>query len=138
MYYRVRIEDTIRIPPNKFSKDLANVVINIVQNTFEGTMRRRYGIIGNFSTSLPRGTSRLDISRQCSEVSGPSSSHSLQWSFLHSFSEGWERSHPMECPTRYLSIPHYCHGPISLTRFQPRVTALWEVPILLQRYIFHV
>jgi len=45
MYYRVRIEDTIRIPPNKFSKDLANVVTNIVQSTFEGTMRRRYGII---------------------------------------------------------------------------------------------
>lgn len=45
MYYRVRIKDTIRIPPNKFSKDLVEVVTNIVQNTFEGTMRRRFGII---------------------------------------------------------------------------------------------
>ena len=45
MYYKVRIEDTIRIPPNKFSKDLENVVTNIVQDTFEGTMRRRFGII---------------------------------------------------------------------------------------------
>ena len=45
MYYKVRIEDTIRIPPNKFSKDLRNVVTNIVQETFEGTMRRKHGII---------------------------------------------------------------------------------------------
>ena len=45
MYYKVRIEDTIRIPPDKFSKDLENVVTNIVQDTFEGTMRRKYGII---------------------------------------------------------------------------------------------
>ncbi len=45
MYYNVRIEDTIRIPPDKFSKDLDNVVTEIVQETFEGTMRRQHGII---------------------------------------------------------------------------------------------
>ena len=45
MYYRVRVEDTIRIPPNKFSEDLDEVVTNIVQKTFEGTMRKQYGII---------------------------------------------------------------------------------------------
>jgi len=45
MYYKVRIEDTIRIPPDKFSKDLDSVVTDIVQNTFEGTMRRQHGII---------------------------------------------------------------------------------------------
>jgi len=45
MYYRVRVEDTIRIPPNKFSEDLNQVVINIVQKTFEGTMRKQFGII---------------------------------------------------------------------------------------------
>ena len=45
MYYRVRIEDTIRIPPNKFSEDLNKVVTDIVQTTFEGTMRKNHGVI---------------------------------------------------------------------------------------------
>lgn len=45
MYYRVKIEDTIRIPPNKFSQDLDAVVTDIVQKTFEGTMRKNHGII---------------------------------------------------------------------------------------------
>ena len=45
MYYKVRVEDTIRIPPNKFSEDLDEVVTNIVQQTFEGTMRKNHGVI---------------------------------------------------------------------------------------------
>jgi len=45
MYYRVRVGDTIRIPPDKFSKDLDTVVTDIVQKTFEGTMRKHHGII---------------------------------------------------------------------------------------------
>ncbi|MGF3553775.1 MAG: DNA-directed RNA polymerase [Thermoplasmatota archaeon] len=45
MYYKVKIEDTIRIPPDKFSEDLNEVVKSIVQNTFEGTMRRNHGVI---------------------------------------------------------------------------------------------
>ena len=45
MYYKVRVEDTVRIPPNKFSEDLNEVITNIVQKTFEGTMRKNYGII---------------------------------------------------------------------------------------------
>jgi len=45
MYYRVKVEDTIRIPPNKFSEDLDEVVTDIVQQTFEGTMRKDHGVI---------------------------------------------------------------------------------------------
>ena len=45
MYYKVRVEDTIRILPNKFSEDLNTVVTEIVQTTFEGTMRKNYGVI---------------------------------------------------------------------------------------------
>lgn len=45
MYYRVRIEDTIRIPPNKFGEDLDATVEKLVQKTFEGTMRKQYGVI---------------------------------------------------------------------------------------------
>lgn len=45
MYYRVRIEDTVRIPPNKFGDDLDKVVTDLVQKTFEGTMKKQYGVI---------------------------------------------------------------------------------------------
>jgi len=45
MYGMVRLEDTIRIPPDKFSKDLNEVVTKIVQKTFEGSMKKNYGII---------------------------------------------------------------------------------------------
>jgi DNA-directed RNA polymerase subunit E' len=45
MYYKVKIEDTIRIPPNRFSEDLNQVVTEIVQETFEGTMRKQHGVI---------------------------------------------------------------------------------------------
>ncbi|OGS41399.1 MAG: DNA-directed RNA polymerase [Euryarchaeota archaeon RBG_13_31_8] len=45
MYYKVKVKDTIRIPPNKFSEDLDDVVTQIVQTTFEGTMRKEYGVI---------------------------------------------------------------------------------------------
>ena len=45
MYYKVRVKDTIRIPPNKFSEDLEEVITKIVQTTFEGTMRKNHGVI---------------------------------------------------------------------------------------------
>jgi DNA-directed RNA polymerase subunit E' len=45
MYYKVKIEDTVRIPPDKFSEDLLEVVTSIVQETFEGTMRKSNGVI---------------------------------------------------------------------------------------------
>jgi DNA-directed RNA polymerase subunit E' len=45
MYGMVRLEDTVRIPPDKFSEDLDEVVTKIVQNTFEGSMKKNYGII---------------------------------------------------------------------------------------------
>jgi len=41
----VKVEDTIRIPPEKFGDDLDKVVEEIVQKTFEGTMRKQYGVI---------------------------------------------------------------------------------------------
>jgi len=45
MYYRVRVNDTVRIPPEKFSQDLNALVTDIVQKTFEGTMRKDHGIL---------------------------------------------------------------------------------------------
>ena len=41
----VKVEDTIRIPPEKFGEDLDKVIDETVQKTFEGTMRKQYGVI---------------------------------------------------------------------------------------------
>ncbi len=45
MYTITKIEDTVRILPEKFGEDLDKIVEEIVQKTFEGTMRKNRGII---------------------------------------------------------------------------------------------
>jgi len=45
MYAIVKVEDTVRIPPELFSEDLGKVVEEIVQKTFEGTLRKHHGVI---------------------------------------------------------------------------------------------
>lgn len=45
MYAMVKVEDTIRILPERFGEDLDEVVREIVQKSFEGTMRKDHGII---------------------------------------------------------------------------------------------
>ncbi len=45
MYAIVKVEDTVRITPDKFGEDLDEVVKEIVQQTFEGTMRKNHGVI---------------------------------------------------------------------------------------------
>ena len=56
MYYKVTLEDTIRIPPERFSDDLEEVVTEIVQETFEGTMRRQHGIVVVAENIEPMGS----------------------------------------------------------------------------------
>jgi len=41
----VKIEDTIRILPERFGEDLDEVIEEIVQKTFEGTIRKNHGLI---------------------------------------------------------------------------------------------
>ena len=45
MYTITKIKDTVRILPEKFGEDLDKIVEEIVQKTFEGTMRKNRGII---------------------------------------------------------------------------------------------
>jgi DNA-directed RNA polymerase subunit E' len=45
MYAMMKVEDIIRILPEKFGEDLDEVVKEIVQKSFEGTMRKDHGII---------------------------------------------------------------------------------------------
>lgn len=45
MYNLAKVEDTVRIPPSLFGEDLNKVVEELVQKTFEGSMRKNHGII---------------------------------------------------------------------------------------------
>lgn len=45
MYAIVKVKDTVRIPPKKFGEDLDKVIEETVQKTFEGTMKKDYGIV---------------------------------------------------------------------------------------------
>jgi len=45
MYTLVDLEDTIRVPPERFNEELDDVIEDIVQETFEGTLRKDHGLI---------------------------------------------------------------------------------------------
>jgi len=45
MYTLAKINDTIRVPPERFGENLDDAVKDIVQKTFEGTIRRNHGLI---------------------------------------------------------------------------------------------
>ena len=45
MYRLVKLNDTIRIPPERFGDNLPEVINAIVQETFEGTLRKDHGLI---------------------------------------------------------------------------------------------
>jgi DNA-directed RNA polymerase subunit E' len=45
MYTLVKLDDTIRVPPERFGEDLNDAINNIVQETFEGTIRKKHGLI---------------------------------------------------------------------------------------------
>lgn len=45
MYTLVKLNDTVRVPPEQFGEDLNDAINNIVQKTFEGTIRKKHGLI---------------------------------------------------------------------------------------------
>ena len=45
MYTLVKLGDTVRVPPEQFGEDLNDAINNIVQKTFEGTIRKKHGLI---------------------------------------------------------------------------------------------
>jgi len=55
MYYKIKVEDTVRIMPDLFGEDLEEVVKDIVQKTFEGTIRKNHGIIVVAQNITPKG-----------------------------------------------------------------------------------
>jgi len=59
MYTIMKVEDTVRILPEKFGEDLDKVVEEIVQKTFEGTMRKNHGVIVVADNVKPIGDGRI-------------------------------------------------------------------------------
>ena len=55
MYTSTKINDTIRVPPERFGEDLNEVICDIVQKTFEGTIRRSHGLIVIVDNIKPLG-----------------------------------------------------------------------------------
>lgn len=45
MYQLVQIDDMVRIPPEMFGDNLEETIHTIVQKTFEGTIRKEFGLI---------------------------------------------------------------------------------------------
>lgn len=55
MYTLAKINDTVRVPPERFGEDLHEAVKDIVQKTFEGTIRRNLGLIVVVDNITPLG-----------------------------------------------------------------------------------
>jgi DNA-directed RNA polymerase subunit E' len=55
MYALTKITDTVRVPPERFGEDLYEAIREIVQKTFEGTIRRSHGLIVIVDNITPLG-----------------------------------------------------------------------------------
>jgi DNA-directed RNA polymerase subunit E' len=55
MYVLAKIHDTVRVPPERFGENLDGAINDIVQKTFEGTIRRNHGLIVAVDNIIPLG-----------------------------------------------------------------------------------
>jgi DNA-directed RNA polymerase subunit E' len=55
MYSLAKINDTVRVPPERFGEDLNEAICDIVQKTFEGTIQRNRGLIVVVDNITPLG-----------------------------------------------------------------------------------
>lgn len=59
MYAMVKVEDTVRILPEDFGEDLDKVIEEIVQDAFEGSMRKDHGLIVVADNIRPVGDGQI-------------------------------------------------------------------------------
>ena len=45
MYIKLKIRDSVRVPPNRFGENLEEVIRDILWERFEGTVDKEYGVI---------------------------------------------------------------------------------------------
>ncbi len=44
MYYKMTLEDKVRVPPNRLGEDLVKVILNVLQEQLEGSITKEIGI----------------------------------------------------------------------------------------------
>jgi len=55
MYTLVKLNDTVRVSPERFGEDLNEAINDIVHKTFEGTIRKKHGLIVAVDNISPLG-----------------------------------------------------------------------------------
>lgn len=59
MYYKVRLTDKVRVPPNRFGEDLYRVVLSVLEEQLEGSIDRDIGIFIAVSDVIEVGEGEL-------------------------------------------------------------------------------
>jgi len=59
MYYRMRLEDKVRVPPNRLGEDLELVILDVLQEQLEGSIDKEIGIFIAVTKVLDVGEGEL-------------------------------------------------------------------------------
>jgi DNA-directed RNA polymerase subunit E' len=59
MYYKVTLEDKVRVPPNRLGEDLRKVILNVLQEQLEGSVDKEIGIFSAVKDVLEIGEGEL-------------------------------------------------------------------------------
>ena len=49
MYRLLDVQDTVRVPPSRFSEDRAKVIVELLRQKYEGILDHDYGVILSIS-----------------------------------------------------------------------------------------
>ncbi len=59
MYFRVKVTDKVRVPPNRLGEDLYKVILSVLQEQFEGSIDKEIGIFIAITEVLDVGEGEL-------------------------------------------------------------------------------
>jgi DNA-directed RNA polymerase subunit E' len=59
MYARIKIKDTVRVPPSRFDEDIEDVLEDLLWEQFEGKLDREYGMIVGIESIEDVGDGRI-------------------------------------------------------------------------------
>ena len=59
MFYECRVRDTVRVPPNRFEKDLNKVILELVQKDYEGLVDTDMGVVVAVTSAKKAGEGKV-------------------------------------------------------------------------------
>ncbi len=59
MYARIKIKDTVRVPPSRFGEDISEVIEDLLWEQFEGKLDKEYGMIIGIESIEDVGEGRI-------------------------------------------------------------------------------